>query len=92
MDKRSNAILTAVAHVVLIFLSFLCLFFFYILIINSTRSHVELQKGFSFLPGSSFLTNLNNVINDPAILLRGDYHLFLRADGLRAVCLPVPAE
>lgn len=56
-----------VAHAVLIFLSFLCLFFFYILIINATRSHAQLQLGFSALPGSSLMTNLNNVLNDPAI-------------------------
>lgn len=37
------------AHVVLIILSFMCLFFFYILIINATRSHAQLQMGFSAL-------------------------------------------
>ena len=36
-----------IAHIVLFILSFLCLFFFYILIINATRSHAELQKGSS---------------------------------------------
>ena len=45
----------------------MCLFFFYILIINATRSHAQLQLGFSALPGSSFLTNLKNVLNDPSI-------------------------
>ena len=60
------------AHVVLIILSFLCLFFFYILIINATRSHAQLQLGFSALPGSSLVTNFMNVINDPAIpILQG---------------------
>lgn len=55
---------TIIAHIVLIFLAILCLFFFYILIINSTRNHFEIQKGFSFLPGKSFLTNLENALND----------------------------
>lgn len=60
------------AHVVLIILSFMCLFFFYILIINATRSHAQLQMGFSALPGSSLITNLMNVVNDPAIpILKG---------------------
>ena len=58
---------TVVAHVVLIFLSFLCLFFFYILIVDATRSHAQLQLGFSALPGKSLVTNLTNVLNDPAI-------------------------
>ena len=38
--------------------------FFYILIINATRSHAELQKGFSALPGTHPLENLKNVAND----------------------------
>lgn len=60
------------AHAVLIVLSFMCLFFFYILIINATRSHAQLQMGFSALPGSSLITNLMNVVNDPAIpILKG---------------------
>ena len=45
-SNKANRVRTIVAHVVLIFLSFLCLFFFYILIVNSTRSHADLQKGF----------------------------------------------
>ena len=55
---------TILAYVVLAILSFLCLFFFYILIVNSTRSHADLQKGFSWLPGNYFLENLKNVAND----------------------------
>ena len=55
---------TILAYVVLIFFSFLCLFFFYILIVNATRSHADLQKGFSAIPGSYFLENLKNVAND----------------------------
>ena len=69
-EKKSGkkvSVRSIIAHVVLIFLSFLCLFFFYILIINATRSHAQLQLGFSALPGSSLMTNLNNVLNDPAI-------------------------
>lgn len=55
---------TILAYVVLILLSFLCLFFFYILIVNATRSHADLQKGFSAIPGTYFLENLKNVAND----------------------------
>lgn len=52
------------AHIVLVVLSFMCLFFFCILLINATRSHADLQKGFSALPGKSFFENLNRVAND----------------------------
>ncbi len=63
-SKKAKRGQTVLAYVVLIFLSFLCLFFFYILIVNATRSHADLQKGFSAIPGSYFLENLKNVAND----------------------------
>ena len=63
-DNQTDVIRTVIAYIVLILLTFLCLFFFYILIINCTRSHQQLQAGFSFLPGSSFMKNFNNVIHD----------------------------
>ena len=56
-----------VSYVVLAFLCFLCLFFFYVLIINATRNHYQIQRGFSFLPGKSFMTNLKNVLADANI-------------------------
>ena len=68
--KKESPVRLIIAYIVLIILSFLCLFFFYILIINSTHTHVELQKGFSFLPASNFITNLKNVLNDPAIPIK----------------------
>ena len=62
--KRGKTGETVLAYVVLIVLAILCLFFFYILIINATHSHAELQRGFSWLPGSSFLDNLKSVATD----------------------------
>lgn len=50
--------------IVLILLSFMCLFFFAILLINATHSHAELQKGFSIIPGKHFMDNLRSVAND----------------------------
>ena len=67
MDKKTSHARTIVAYIVLIFLTFLCLFFFYILIVNSTRSHPEIQKGFSMIPGHSFMKNLKSVLNDANI-------------------------
>ena len=43
MDKKPSHARTVLAYIVLIFLTFLCLFFFYILIINSTRNHTQIQ-------------------------------------------------
>ena len=63
-SKNTSALRSIFAHALLIVLSFFCLFFFYILIINATRSHVELQKGFSLLPGTAFVKNFQAVMND----------------------------
>lgn len=54
-------------YLALVLISFLCLFFFYVLIINSTRTHFEIQKGFSLMPGKSIITNFRNVLTDANI-------------------------
>lgn len=51
-------------YLVLILLAIICLFPFYILIINATRAHADIQKGFSMIPGAAFLFNLKNVLNN----------------------------
>jgi multiple sugar transport system permease protein len=48
----------------LIFLSALCVFPFLILIINATRMHADIQKGFSIVPGSAFMQNLKGILSD----------------------------
>ena len=67
MDNKPSHARTVIAYIVLIILTFLCLFFFYILVINSTRNHTPIQQGFSFLPGHSFMKNMKNVLNDANI-------------------------
>lgn len=54
----------AIAYFVLIALTFLSLFAFYILIVNATRSHPDIQKGFSFLPGGSLSANFTNLMHN----------------------------
>ena len=48
------------AYTVLSIVSFFCLFWFYILFINATRSHSELTKGFTALPSTFLFQNLQN--------------------------------
>lgn len=55
---------TLFIYIILILLAIICLFPFYILIINSTRAHSDIQKGFSFLASNSFVFNLRNVLNN----------------------------
>ena len=56
----------------LVLLTLLCLLPFLILLVNASRMHSEIMKGFSFMPGTSFMDNLKNLLFDENIpLLRG---------------------
>ena len=84
---KSSSGRSILAHTVLILLSFMCLFFFYVLIINATRSHAELQKGFSALPGKYFFTNLKNVANDGSFpMFRGILNSLIVSGCSAALC------
>ena len=60
-------VLRLFAYLILIFLSVLCLFFFYLMVVNSTRSNAQLARGFSLVPEGNFLKNLVNAWNDSSI-------------------------
>ena len=70
MKKESNRSMSTVkierflCYFVLIAIVIICLFPFFILFVNATRSHPDIQKGFSFIPGKSFHFNLKNVLNN----------------------------
>lgn len=70
MDKVDNKSASTVkierffCYVVLIGIVIMCLFPFFILLVNATRSHPDIQKGFSFLPGKTFFVNLKNVLGN----------------------------
>lgn len=64
---KDKAVLSAQrvgSYIVLILITFACLFSFYILIVNATRSHPDIQKGFSAIFGGSFFYNLNNLLSN----------------------------
>ena len=85
--KAGSQFRTVFAHIVLILLSFMCLFFFYVLIINATRSHGDLQKGFSALPGKYFLENLKNVASDGSFpMFRGILNSVIVSSCSAALC------
>lgn len=50
------------AYVVLVVISVLCLFWFLLLFINTTRSHSELNQGFSIVPSKYLITNIQKLI------------------------------
>ena len=51
-----------IAYTVLIFMTILCLFWFYVLFINATRSNSDLTRGFSPLPSTNLLANWKNLL------------------------------
>lgn len=60
-----------IAYVVLILVSFLCLFWFYVLFINATRSNSELTKGFTALPSVHIIENWTNLKNGTLPIFHG---------------------
>ena len=56
-----------VVYGILIFLSFLCLFFFYLMFVNASRSNAQLQAGFTLIPGGNALKNFVNAWHDTNI-------------------------
>lgn len=60
-----------IAYVVLVIVSFFCLFWFYVLFINATRSNGELSKGFTLLPSKYLFTNFSNLVHGTLPIWRG---------------------
>ena len=76
-----------IAYIVLILLTFLCLFWFYILLVNSSRSHSELTLGFTLIPSSNFEKNFDNVIHGTQPIMRGMLNSFIVAGGAAVLCV-----
>lgn len=75
-----------ISYIVLIILTILCLFSFYILLINCTRNHPDIQKGFSLIPGKSFVKNFNNLMHNANLpVVRGVINSFIVAGSTAAV-------
>jgi len=61
-----------IAYVVLIIITILCLFWFYVLFINSTRSNSELGRGFTVIPGGHMMDNIKNLFSNSELpIIRG---------------------
>lgn len=63
LKKRKNPIYMAVIYIVCIFLAILCLFPFYLLLINATRSTTQIQQHAVSLIPSHFIKSNWNVFN-----------------------------
>ena len=60
-----------IAYIVLVIVTFMCLFWFYILFINATRSNSELQSGFTLLPSTHLVENWTNLLHGTLPVWKG---------------------
>lgn len=67
------------AYTVLVIVSFFCLVWFYILFINASRSHSELTRGFTVIPSTHIIENLNNILHGTLPIGRGMLNSFIIA-------------
>lgn len=81
--KKQNGVSIGVrrliAYVVLVLIVFMCLIWFYILFINSTRSNAELTRGFTPLPSSYLFTNLDSLFHGSLPIWNGLFNSFFIA-------------
>ena len=66
--KAKLTIQKVLVYTFMILLSFICLFLFYILFVNATRSHAELQSGFTLIPSSHFAENFKKMWDDTTVV------------------------
>ena len=74
------------AYVILVLVSFLCLFWFYILFVNATRSHGELTKGFTPIPSHYLLENWKGVMAGTQPIVRGMFNSLFVALASAVLC------
>ena len=66
-NTTTTKVSRVIAYIFLIFVTFLSLFSIYLLIINSTRSHAQLQAGFTLAPNNYFFKNFVKAWEDTAL-------------------------
>ena len=76
----------AIAYTVLIVISILCLFWFYVLFVNATRSHSDLNRGFTPLPSTNAIANWMNMMNSSLPIVRGMFNSLIVASCSAVVC------
>ena len=76
----------AIAYIVLVFISFLCLFWFYLLFINATRSNSEMTKGFTPIPSTHLLENWTNLVNGTLPIWNGLLNSLIVSSACAVLC------
>ncbi|MDD6170663.1 MAG: carbohydrate ABC transporter permease [Lachnospiraceae bacterium] len=76
-----------IAYIVLGIITFFCLFWFYILFINATRSNGELQAGFTLLPSTHLVENWKNLLAGTLPVWSGMFNSLLISTCSAALCV-----
>ncbi len=74
-----------IAYATLAVISFFCLFWFYVLFINATRSHSELTMGFTAIPSTHLLENWTNLLHGTQPIWSGMINSLIVAIGSAAL-------
>ena len=88
-NKQTNSVHArrALAYIVLIILSFLCLVWFYVLFINATRSNNQLKTGFTPLPSTYLVKNMTNLFKGSTPVVRGMINSLIIAACSAVLCV-----
>lgn len=73
------------AYVVLTIITFFCLFWFYILFVNATRTNSQIQSGFTLIPGTHLAENWLNLVHGTLPIWRGMFNSLIVAGGSAVV-------
>ena len=65
INTRFTFLKRNLCYICLVVLTVASLFPFFLLLVNSTRSHAQIQKGFSALFGTFFFENLSKLLSNP---------------------------
>ena len=76
-----------IAYIVLTIITFFCLFWFYILFINATRSNGQLQSGFTLLPSNNLATNWKNLLEGTLPVWSGLINRLIVSTGSAILCV-----
>ncbi len=67
MCKSKSIVRRYLVYAALLALTVFSLFPFFVLIVNATKTHAQIQKGFDFMPGLHFWQNIKNLLSNPNI-------------------------
>ncbi len=76
-----------IAYSVLLVVTVLCLFWFYILLVNCTRTHSEIGTGFSWIPGKNLKNNWNSMLASSQPIVNGMFNSLFVAIATAFLCV-----